>query len=69
MILDGAAMIVTVGLLTAAHPGLTLGARWNDGAFFNKKKNNFYELTPGKEAAGSGNSSAERGLASETRMV
>jgi hypothetical protein len=68
MILDGAAMIITVGLLTAAHPGLTLGDRWNDGAFFNKK-NNFYEFSPSKEAAWSGNSSVERGLASETRMV
>jgi len=33
MILDGVMMIITVTLLTAAHPGRILGDMWNIGAF------------------------------------
>src|SRR5450755_3179613 len=33
MILDGAMMVITVTLLTTAHPGLTLGPMWQAGNF------------------------------------
>jgi hypothetical protein len=45
MILDGVMMIITVSLLTLAHPGLTLGERWDDGAFFQKKTRGVYQMT------------------------
>ena len=33
MILDGAMMVITVTLLTTAHPGFTIGAIWQAGNF------------------------------------
>jgi hypothetical protein len=44
MILDGVMMIITVSLLTLAHPGLCLGERWDDGAFFQKKNRGVYQM-------------------------
>lgn len=40
MIFEGAMMAICVCVLTVAHPGLTLGARWNTGAFHWSKKRN-----------------------------
>ncbi len=59
MILDGLMMGITVSVLTAAHPGLTLGERWNIGPFWGKKKTAEYAMTNSKEAQGSSNSSVD----------
>ena len=62
MILDGLMMIITVFVLTAAHPGLTLRERWNIGPFWGKKKSDAYAMANTKEGQGSSNSSLDRAL-------
>jgi hypothetical protein len=45
MLLDGLLMVITVILLTVAHPGITLGDRWKVGAFWTKNDRGTYALT------------------------
>jgi RTA1 like protein len=56
MILDGAMMVVVVIVLTSTHPGLTFGSRWDEGAFWSKKKNSHGS----KEFSGTGSSTPDR---------
>lgn len=53
MILDGAMMIITVFVLTAAHPAITLGDRWNIGKFWAKDDSTSSYGMVNKEANGS----------------
>ena len=60
MILDGCMMVITVFVLTAAHPGLTLGDRWNIEPFWGKKKRNAFAMANNKEGPVSSHSSLDR---------
>jgi hypothetical protein len=83
MIFEGVMMAICVCVLTVAHPGLTLGARWNTGAFHwsqrrnreLEKQHHGHQPTPiaGAEAESSelssGGSSEHDGTNKETSVV
>ena len=65
MVLDGFMMIITVTVLTLAHPGITLGVeRWEDGAFRSKKKSSAaYTATVSKESLQNGSDTSMERIA------